>query len=195
MSSPTALIRDAAARVALGGRLKGAMLWLESGALYASIGLLACLLVLMNIEVVARYGLGKSTLVADEFGGYIYACIVMLGGVHLLRSERYLTMSALLNKAGPRVQLLARYLRIVIGFFVSAVCLYATLLLTISSYRFGTVSIQPSATPLVLPQVVLPLGFAILCFAYVDELLRQLRGDRARSDEPASTEYGVGEVP
>jgi TRAP-type C4-dicarboxylate transport system permease small subunit len=175
-------------------RLAAGMLWVERGALYASIGLLAILLILMNVEVVARYLFGKSTLVADEYGGYLYAWIVMLGGVHLLRSERYLTMSALTDRLGPRLKALVLVAKICIGFFVGAVCLYATFLLAKASYVFGSVSIQPSATPLVLPQMVLPLGFAVLCLAYVDELLRPLAGGRSRADEPASAEFGAGEI-
>ena len=51
------------------------------------------LLTLMNVEVFARYLFGKSTLIADEYGGYFYAWIVLLGAVHLLRSDKYLTVT------------------------------------------------------------------------------------------------------
>lgn len=55
--------------------------------------LLVALLLLINVEVFGRYLFNYSTLVADEYGGYLYAWIVLLGGVHLLRSDRYLTMT------------------------------------------------------------------------------------------------------
>ena len=40
------------------------------------------LLVLINVEVVARYLFARSTLIADEYGGYLMAWITLLGSGH-----------------------------------------------------------------------------------------------------------------
>ena len=60
------------------------------------------LLALMNVEVFMRYVFSKSTLLADEYGGYFYAWIVLLGAVHLLRSDKYLTVTLLTDRLSPR---------------------------------------------------------------------------------------------
>jgi TRAP-type C4-dicarboxylate transport system permease small subunit len=136
--------------------------------------LLVLLLVLINVEVVARYAFNRSTLIADEYGGYLMAWITMLGAVHLLRADRHLTMSLFVDKLSPRARNAAGVIAAILGLCISAILLYATSLLVISSARFGSVSIQPSATPLVWPQLILPIGYALLCVAYVDEIVHRV---------------------
>ena len=138
--------------------------------------LLIALLILINVEVVARYIFGTSTLVADEYGGYLMAWITMLGAIHLLRADRHLMMTWMVDKLSPRAQNLVGICAAIIGLAISAVLLYATYLLVASSARFGTTSIQPSATKLVWPQLILPIGYALLCLAYVEEIVRRLLG-------------------
>lgn len=152
--------------------------------------LLFALLILINVEVVARYLLGGSTLVADEYGGYLMAWITMLGAVHLLRADRQLTMTWLIDKMSPRAQNVVGICAAVIGLSVSVVLLHSTYLLVAGSARLGTISIQPSKTPLVWPQLILPLGYGLLCLAYLEEILRRLLGlEPRRGDE---IEEGIG---
>jgi TRAP-type C4-dicarboxylate transport system permease small subunit len=148
--------------------------------------LLIALLVLINIEVVARYFLGRSTLIADEYGGYLMAWITMLGAIHLLRADRHLTMTWLVDRMSPRKQNWVGLTAAVIGLGVSVALGYATAVLVYSSWRFGTTSIQPSATPLVWPQLLLPFGYALLCVAYVEEILRRLAGLPPRRTDDVS---------
>ena len=74
----------------------------EGLALKLSALLMLALLVLMNVEVFARYLFARSTLLADEYSGYFYAWIVLLGAVHLLRSDKYLTVTLLTDRLSPR---------------------------------------------------------------------------------------------
>ena len=74
----------------------------EGLALKLSALLMLALLALMNVEIAARYLFGKSTLLADEYGGYFYAWIVLLGAVHLLRSDKYLTVTLLTDRLSDR---------------------------------------------------------------------------------------------
>ena len=138
--------------------------------------LLVALLILINVEVAARYLFGGSTLVADEYGGYLMAWMTMLGAVHLLRADRQLSMTWLVDRLSPRAQNMVGICAAVIGLGISAVLLYSTSLLVAGSARFGTISIQPSKTPLVWPQLILPIGYALLCLAYAEEILRRLLG-------------------
>ena len=148
--------------------------------------LLIALLVLINVEVVARYLFARSTLIADEYGGYLMAWITMLGAIHLLRADRHLTMTWLVDRLSPRQQNWIGLAAAVIGLGVSAVLGYATAVLVLMSWRFGTISIQPSATPLVWPQLLLPFGYALLCVAYVEEILRRLIGLPPRRTDDVS---------
>ena len=167
---------------------------LEATAMAVSVALLGVLLALMNVEIAARYLFNASTLVADEYGGYIYTWIVLLGAVHLLRSDRYLTMTAVVDRLSPRLRNVFGLLGGFIGLAVSAICLDAAWALLKSSYLFGTRSIQPSATPLALPQAILPVGYGLLCLAYAEEIFRRLAGFRPRRADDAPETYGIGEI-
>ena len=145
--------------------------------------LLVALLVLINVEVAARYVFGGSTLVADEYGGYLMAWMTMLGAVHLLRADRNLTMMWLVDRFSPRAQNVVGIGAAFIGLGISAVLLYSTWLLVAASARFGTLSIQPSATPLLWPQLILPFGYALLCLAYIEEILRRALGQAPRRND------------
>lgn len=144
--------------------------------------LLVALLVLINVEVVARYGFGRSTLIADEYGGYLFVWITMLGALHLLRSDKYLMMTWAVDKLGPAARNRIAIGSAMIGLVVSLVSLHAAIGLVQISWRFGSLSIQPSATPLVWPQLVLPLGYGVLVLAYAEEILRRCLGLTPRRD-------------
>lgn len=152
--------------------------------------LLIALLILINVEVVARYCFGNSTLVADEYGGYLMAWITMLGAIHLLRADQHLTMMWIVDKFSPAIRNVVGISAALIGLTISAVLLHATWLLVASSARFGTTSIQPSATPLAWPQLILPVGYAFLCVAYVEEILRRVLGLPPRRGDDAGTGLG-----
>jgi TRAP-type C4-dicarboxylate transport system permease small subunit len=74
----------------------------------------------------------------------------------------------------------------VIGLAICLVLLYATSVLVFNSARFASRSIQPSATPLLWPQLIVPIGYALLSLAYVEELVRRACGlpPRREDDEP-----------
>ena len=144
--------------------------------------MLAALAVLIGVEIAVRGLFGKSTLVADEYSGYLFVWITMIGFAHALQGGAFLRVDSLVRRLGPRGKAAADLVSALTGLLVVAACTYATGVLLMSNYRFGTVSIQPSATPLWIPQLVLPVGFAALCLLYLMLLQgawRRLRTARA----------------
>jgi len=144
--------------------------------------LLVALTVLIGVEILVRGVAGKSTLIADEYSGYLFVWITMIGFAHALQSGAFLRVDNLVSRMGPRGQALADVLSATAGVLVSGACVYATGTLTMASWRFGTVSIQPSATPLWIPQLILPIGYVVLVWLYLALLRRALRrlADRGR---------------
>ncbi len=155
--------------------------------------LLVALLALINVEVVARYVFARSTMIADEFGGYLFAWIVLLGAIQALRGDRYLSMTALVDRVGPHGRAALAIVGAATGLAVSLVLLHATLDLALTSYRFGTRSIQPSGIGLFWVQLPLPVGYALLVLAFVEEICRRAAGlapRRAEGDAAAGGEPG-----
>lgn len=145
--------------------------------------LTACLLVvalvlLINVEVVSRYFFNTSTLIADEYGGYALVWICLLGFGQALRAGQFISVDAFSRRFSPVGKRLAAVLGAVVGLTASVLLTYATYRLVAMNYRFGTVSIQPSATPLWIPQAVLPFGFGLLCLVYLQLLVHAIAGSR-----------------
>lgn len=166
----------------------------EGIALKLSAVFLGAMVLLINVEIFSRYFFNYSTRIADEYGGYFYAWIVLLGGVHLLRSDRYLMMTSVLDRMSPRVQNVIYIIAAAVGLTLCLVCLKSVLDLTYASYKFNTSSTQPSGTPLVYPQLAMPVGYALLCAAYLEEILRRLVGLPPRRAEDDVATYGVGDL-
>jgi TRAP-type C4-dicarboxylate transport system permease small subunit len=152
--------------------------------------MLAAMVVLINVEVVARYLFGASTLIADEYSGYLFVWGTLLGFGYALQTGQFLRVEGLVARLGAAGQRAAGLLAAVVGLGVALVCVYATWALFAGSWRFGTRSIQPSGTPLWAVQALLPLAFAWLCVLYLHTIARLLGGVR----EPAAVSNRASET-
>ncbi len=142
--------------------------------------LLALMAVLINVEIFARYMLNRSTLIADEYAGYMFVWMTLFGFAHALRSGQFLRVEALVIRFGPNGRAACDLLAALVGLGVAAIATWAASLLFLSSWRFATVSIQPSATPLWMAQIAVPLGLAWLVLLYLDLVLQTLRRREAK---------------
>lgn len=140
--------------------------------------LVVALVILINVEVISRYVFNTSTLVADEYGGYALVWICLLGFGQALRSGQFISVDAFSRRFSPVGQRLAAVLGGLVGLAASVLLTYATYRLVAMNYRFGTVSIQPSATPLWVVQAVLPFGFGLLCLVYLQLMVHAVAGLR-----------------
>jgi len=148
--------------------------------------LLASMAVLINVEICARYLFNTSTLIADEYSGYLFVWSTLLGFGYALQSGQFLRVESLVAQLGRRARAASELLAALVGLTVALVCVYATGTLLLAAWRFGTVSIQPSATPLWIPQLALPLAFAWLCVLYVHQIVVTLvRGPAVPVAHPA----------
>ena len=59
------------------------------------------MLVLINVEMVARYVFNTSTLIADEYGGYLFVWITMVGCGHACCAPTVLCRDRLVDRVSP----------------------------------------------------------------------------------------------
>ncbi len=139
------------------------------------VGLAALMLftmaLLINTEVLGRYIFGFSTLISDEYSGYLFTGMTLLCLLHALRSGRILHVEAVVHRLSRKAQDLLLLPTSLVGLFVSAVLTKATFALLSMNWMFNSVSLQPSQTPLWIPQAVMPLGFALLGLGYLERFL------------------------
>ena len=146
---------------------------LDQAMIALAAAILAGMAVLMNLEILGRTLLARSTHLSDEYSGYGLCAATMLCLVPAMRRGRFLRVEGLVSRLPPRGQAVAALFGAAVGLAVSLILCWSTAKLALTSYDFGTRSIETSETPLALPQAVMPLGFALLALAFVESAWRQ----------------------
>ncbi len=156
--------------------------------------MLLLMVALMGTEIGARAVLKTSTQIADEYSGYLFTWITLCSFLYAQRTDRFLRVDSLRGHVTPRARAGMDGVASMLAGSLSAILLYATWSTFRSSVDFGTLSIQPSQTPLYLPQLVMPVGFALLLAAFVHSSVTGLlqavgRLPIASSAAPQPTSY------
>ena len=132
--------------------------------------LLVALFLLINAEIVLRATLGKSTLVSDEYSGYLLCWLTLSGFLYGMRTNAFLRVDIVVQRLRGRLRSLAEALAAAGGLAVSLVACYSTGLLALTNWKFHGTSSHFTATPLYLPQSIMPAAFALLAVAYLVQL-------------------------
>ena len=121
----------------------------------------------------------------DAYAGYMMAGAGFLALAHTLKRDEHIRVTLLLQALSPqarhRLEIWALLAASVLAWLVA----FYSMRLAWQSHAFNDISTGNDATPLWLPQLSMALGTTILAIAFVDELVLELRGRRAR---PASSE-------
>jgi TRAP-type C4-dicarboxylate transport system permease small subunit len=137
---------------------------------------LLLMVILINTEVLGRYFFGFSTLICDEYSAYLFVGCTFLGFVYSFRQGHFLRVSILVDRLPAKIRSILHLIAAFLGFGISAVVTYEVAMLTLVSISFNSVSIQPSATPLWLPQTLMPLGMGALALLFLNEGIQTLSG-------------------
>ncbi len=138
--------------------------------------LIILIFLLINTEIVCRYFLGTSTLIADEYCGYFFAIAMYIG----LCASIYNNKLIKIDLPGKWSDMTSKKIpRFIVG--ISAVMLNVILLIAIyhtfwTSWLFKSRSIQASMTLLAIPQSGVVVGVALMVLASVAILLRTFKG-------------------
>jgi TRAP-type C4-dicarboxylate transport system permease small subunit len=119
---------------------------------------------LITLEVAGRKLFGFSTLVADEFSGYLLVVTTFMGAAYTLKTKGFTRMEAVYNRfkgASRRMIDLAFNLVSLIFLMIVDYWLWVHIF---SSYRSGLTSISIFQTPLYIPQLFMGIGATMLLF-------------------------------
>lgn len=163
-------------------------------------GLIAFLLALMTLitfgQVIARYIFDYSFVWALELVTFLFAWLIFLGMSYGVRAGSHIGVDALVKALGPRA---AR----AVGAIATLLCLVYALIGLIGSWRYvvtmhmiGTLA-QDLPIPVWIPQIVLPIGFALLALRFGEVLYRIVtgRGVHLLGDEAAAILEQVDVLP
>jgi C4-dicarboxylate transporter, DctQ subunit len=142
-------------------------------------GIIALLLALMTLitfgQVIARYVFNYSFVWALELATFLFALLIFLGMSYGVRAGSHIGVDALVKALGPRA---AR----VVGAIATLCCVAYAIIGFIGSWRYvstmytiGTIA-EDLPIPVWIPQIVLPLGFALLAARFGEVLYRIVTG-------------------
>jgi len=124
---------------------------------------------IITFEVIGRYLLGFSLLVADEWSGYLMVAVTFLGLAYTMKEKGFLRMKLLTNRLSQKKRSFLNIFLILIALAYSVLIDYKLFLFAYSSYSRGYSSVSIFQTPLYIPQIFMSLGMTLL----VLELLRE----------------------
>jgi len=162
------------------------------GVAFAAV-LLVAMAALIVVEVTGRYLFGFSTLIADEYGEYMFVWMTFLGFAHTLRSGQFLSVDIAVRRFPPGARRIAAILAGLAGAAVTGVCVWASWRTVSISFAFQTASPQQSQTLLWMPQLVMPIGMAVLTLCFLEVAARAAVGLPADA-APASGASGAQKV-
>jgi TRAP-type C4-dicarboxylate transport system permease small subunit len=161
-----------------GSRLRRAL-----DALYATCGVLsaACIvgmLLLIVWQVVGRAS-GLLAAGADDFAAYTLATGSILALSYTLKQRAHIRVTLLTSKIrSTRLRRSFEVLCLAIGVAAALFLTWSSVAFVWESYELHDVATTYYATPLWIPRLGLPIGFAVFAIAMIDELVLAVAGAR-----------------
>ena len=146
------------------------------GAYFSSI-LLVSLVLLILTEIFIRYFFNMSTLIADEYSGYLFLASVFLGLSYTFKENAHIRINILTSRMSEKSNRLIDIFAGTITIIVLSFALYRTVLFTFDSYEMEMLSESVSQTPLYLTQLVMPLGLSLFILSVLIFVIKGLKND------------------
>jgi len=140
---------------------------LSKGGAYLSGLLLIGLVCLILTEIFLRYFFDKSTMIADEYSGYMYLASIFLGLAYTFTQNGHIRINIITSKLSKGSNKIIDIVASIITIAVLLFILYRTILFTYDSYELEMLSEAVSETPLYLTQIVMPIGVILFILAVI----------------------------
>lgn len=131
-------------------------------------GFIAAILIMVFLtasitwEVVSRYILGSSTVWVTEVSGYLVSGVLFMAIGKVYRDNGHVAMSIIVDKfpehTHARFMMVVDFMVLIFAIFVT----WSTYDMAMLSLELGWKSSTTLAVPLYIPQIMIPLGSAIL---------------------------------
>ncbi len=144
---------------------------------YLSALLLISLVVLILVEIFIRYFFDMSTMIADEYSGYLYLASIFLGLAYTFTQDAHIRINIITSKLSKKANSIVDVVAGTITIALLTFALFRTILFTYDSYEMQMVSEAVSETPLYLTQIVMPIGIILFILAVIAFVLKGLKND------------------
>ena len=134
---------------------------------YLSAFLIVALVLLILTEIFIRSFFDLSTMIADEYSGYLYLASIFLALGYTFSKDAHIRINIITSRLSKKANNIFDILAAIITLIVLSFALYRTILFTYDSYSLEMLSENVSETPLYLTQLAMPFGIIIFMLAVV----------------------------
>jgi len=145
------------------------------------------LLVMVLLSIVSRL-LHFHVPGTDAYAGYLMAGAGFLALAHTLKRGEHIRVTLLFSALHPKARHRMEIWALAAASALAALSAFYSCRLAWQSHVFNDISTGNDATRLWIPQLSMAVGTVILCIAFVDELVLELRGQRRTADVAARNE-------
>jgi TRAP-type C4-dicarboxylate transport system permease small subunit len=149
--------------------------WMERGCmLICEIGIVA-MAVIVLVEIITRNVFGFSFEVSEELGGYIVVGITFLSLPVCQVYRSYHHVQFVQTRLSPRTRAASHVLFDVLSLVFCLVLVWQLTRFVMQAYRSEDVAMTLLATPLWIPQAIMPLGAFAACISLIRALVGNVR--------------------
>lgn len=154
--------------------IKGVDTCQKLGAYLSALCMLA-IVALIIVEIVCRTFFNVSTLIADEFSGYLMVAAVMSGLGFTLQSGSHIRITLLSERLSPNVKRWFELATTLIAAAITFFALYHAVLMVEDTFAYDMRADSISETALYIPQLLIPLGLLGLALQLIAHFVTRLR--------------------
>lgn len=147
----------------------------------------AIMLVLMTVAIlvqIAGRSLGLRVPDAGEISGFLLGMMSFIALAYTFRTGGHIRVNLLLANAEPRFRRILEVFALVAALGIVGFFAWSSVLMTIESYEFGSVSTGMLGVPLWIPQSGMMLGILLLVLVLFEALVDVLLGRSASYEDP-----------
>lgn len=146
------------------------------GAFLASL-MIVLLVLLVLSEIILRSFFNSSTMIADEYSGYLYLAIIFLALGYAFKEEAHIRITIITTRLSKSSLRIVDVVASILALLILGFTLYRTILFTYDSYALDMLSESVSQTPLYLTQIAMPIGIVLFILAVISFLLKRISND------------------
>lgn len=142
---------------------------------WVAAGFVVLIVLLMGGEILSRSLLGKSTMVVSDYSGYFLVALVLFGLGFTLREDGHIRIKLVRMRLSETV---GRVLDVLIALGCAAMTIFAlraSLRMVMASHRLDMRADTIAQTPFWIPQMVIPIGLALLFIQLLAFIIRRVR--------------------
>ena len=128
-------------------------------------------------EIIGRHFFDTSTMIADEYSGYLYLASIFLGLAYTFEKNAHIRINIITSKLSKKSNKYIDIFTSIITNIVLIFILYRTILFSYDSYDMEMLSENVSETPLYLTQLVMPIGIILFILIVLVFTIKRIKDD------------------